>query len=182
MQQKKTRHRRTGSHGSAANLTPRSSPKTNHSVNISEAQTQTDPPLEDTLDMTGSDYFSMSRQTSGRRSDKSFSSFNSQCVCPGCPANVLKVVHDEDEDEDEVDLDNVEDHLDDLEKKATEMMNKDSSRRSSYNIVPDDNDIEDDSSSECTLESSLDDLDRTCLLYTSPSPRDRTRSRMPSSA
>ena len=24
--------------------------------------------------------------------------------------------------------------------------------------------------------------DRTCLLYTSPSPRDRTRSRMPSSA
>ena len=26
------------------------------------------------------------------------------------------------------------------------------------------------------------DLDRICLLYTSPSPRDRTRSRMPSSA
>ena len=26
------------------------------------------------------------------------------------------------------------------------------------------------------------DLVRTCLLYTSPSPRDRTRSRMPSSA
>ena len=26
------------------------------------------------------------------------------------------------------------------------------------------------------------DLDKTCLLYTSPSPRDRTRSRMPSSA
>ena len=25
-------------------------------------------------------------------------------------------------------------------------------------------------------------IDRTCLLYTSPSPRDRTRSRMPSSA
>ena len=26
------------------------------------------------------------------------------------------------------------------------------------------------------------DIDRSCLLYTSPSPRDRTRSRMPSSA
>ena len=26
------------------------------------------------------------------------------------------------------------------------------------------------------------DLERLCLLYTSPSPRDRTRSRMPSSA
>ena len=26
------------------------------------------------------------------------------------------------------------------------------------------------------------ELDRVCLLYTSPSPRDRTRSRMPSSA
>ena len=26
------------------------------------------------------------------------------------------------------------------------------------------------------------DVDRSCLLYTSPSPRDRTRSRMPSSA
>ena len=26
------------------------------------------------------------------------------------------------------------------------------------------------------------DLDKACLLYTSPSPRDRTRSRMPSSA
>ena len=28
----------------------------------------------------------------------------------------------------------------------------------------------------------LDKVDRVCLLYTSPSPRDRTRSRMPSSA
>ena len=28
----------------------------------------------------------------------------------------------------------------------------------------------------------IDDTDNTCLLYTSPSPRDRTRSRMPSSA
>ena len=28
----------------------------------------------------------------------------------------------------------------------------------------------------------FDNLDRHCLLYTSPSPRDRTRSRMPSSA
>ena len=28
----------------------------------------------------------------------------------------------------------------------------------------------------------VDDLSFTCLLYTSPSPRDRTRSRMPSSA
>ena len=27
-----------------------------------------------------------------------------------------------------------------------------------------------------------DDISRNCLLYTSPSPRDRTRSRMPSSA
>ena len=31
-------------------------------------------------------------------------------------------------------------------------------------------------------ESRLMVLDRNCLLYTSPSPRDRTRSRMPSSA
>ena len=30
--------------------------------------------------------------------------------------------------------------------------------------------------------SSIDDLSAVCLLYTSPSPRDRTRSRMPSSA
>ena len=28
----------------------------------------------------------------------------------------------------------------------------------------------------------IDEVDETCLLYTSPSPRDRTRSRMPSSA
>ena len=28
----------------------------------------------------------------------------------------------------------------------------------------------------------IDDIDIACLLYTSPSPRDRTRSRMPSSA
>ena len=28
----------------------------------------------------------------------------------------------------------------------------------------------------------IDHLDKSCLLYTSPSPRDRTRSRMPSSA
>ena len=31
-------------------------------------------------------------------------------------------------------------------------------------------------------ESGLSTNDRSCLLYTSPSPRDRTRSRMPSSA
>ncbi|WDT36807.1 hypothetical protein PVA38_11275 [Streptococcus pneumoniae D39] len=28
----------------------------------------------------------------------------------------------------------------------------------------------------------VDKIDKACLLYTSPSPRDRTRSRMPSSA
>ena len=28
----------------------------------------------------------------------------------------------------------------------------------------------------------VEEKDRSCLLYTSPSPRDRTRSRMPSSA
>jgi len=32
------------------------------------------------------------------------------------------------------------------------------------------------------LDYSGEELDRFCLLYTSPSPRDRTRSRMPSSA
>ena len=32
------------------------------------------------------------------------------------------------------------------------------------------------------VEQDTDDFYRTCLLYTSPSPRDRTRSRMPSSA
>ena len=31
-------------------------------------------------------------------------------------------------------------------------------------------------------ENNLDDLNLTCLLYTSPSPRDRQKSRMPSSA
>ena len=35
----------------------------------------------------------------------------------------------------------------------------------------------------CSVEDYVyDDIDTTCLLYTSPSPRDRTRSRMPSSA
>ena len=32
------------------------------------------------------------------------------------------------------------------------------------------------------LNKSFDELDRSCLLYTSPSPRDRQKSRMPSSA
>ena len=35
---------------------------------------------------------------------------------------------------------------------------------------------------EFTLADSFGNQSRTCLLYTSPSPRDRTRSRMPSSA
>ena len=35
---------------------------------------------------------------------------------------------------------------------------------------------------ECSLQSPLDAQQEACLLYTSPSPRDRTRSRMPSSA
>ena len=34
---------------------------------------------------------------------------------------------------------------------------------------------------DCDLRAKIQD-DRVCLLYTSPSPRDRTRSRMPSSA
>ena len=37
-------------------------------------------------------------------------------------------------------------------------------------------------SSPLTLPQANDDVTSTCLLYTSPSPRDRTRSRMPSSA
>ena len=32
------------------------------------------------------------------------------------------------------------------------------------------------------IDSIVDDMDRNCLLYTSPSPRDRQKSRMPSSA
>ena len=39
-----------------------------------------------------------------------------------------------------------------------------------------------DSTTEVALEQGLTDHPNTCLLYTSPSPRDRTRSRMPSSA
>ena len=35
---------------------------------------------------------------------------------------------------------------------------------------------------ECYMHGSFFDLRTGCLLYTSPSPRDRTRSRMPSSA
>ena len=35
---------------------------------------------------------------------------------------------------------------------------------------------------DLTLEDLIAQEDRVCLLYTSPSPRDRTRSRMPSSA
>ena len=139
LQQKKTRHRRSGSHGSSsAAATPRSSPKTSHAaaadIATEEAGTQTQElecgaPGRDTAGDAGSDYFSMSRQTSGRRSDKSFSSLNttaaSQCCCPGCPGNVGKEQNLND------DIDDDEDHLDDLEKKASEMMNKDS-RRSSY--------------------------------------------------
>ena len=35
---------------------------------------------------------------------------------------------------------------------------------------------------QVALVAETDNLDNACLLYTSPSPRDRTRSRMPSSA
>ena len=35
---------------------------------------------------------------------------------------------------------------------------------------------------DISLNSIFENADTTCLLYTSPSPRDRTRSRMPSSA
>ena len=39
-----------------------------------------------------------------------------------------------------------------------------------------------DSVSLCVADLNSDDVDITCLLYTSPSPRDNTTSRMPSSA
>ena len=38
------------------------------------------------------------------------------------------------------------------------------------------------SSAEIAIQQKFDEKLRDCLLYTSPSPRDRTRSRMPSSA
>jgi len=122
LQQKKTRHRRSGS--GSLSLTPRSSPKQEERSchQGREVSTQTDQ-LEEETDR--SDYFSMSRQTSGRRSDKSFSSFNtssSQCCCPGCPANLSKDSF----------MDATEDHLDDLDKKVSEMMIRDGSRRSSH--------------------------------------------------
>ena len=41
---------------------------------------------------------------------------------------------------------------------------------------------EDDVDDEDDEDDEADEEDLTCLLYTSPSPRDRTRSRMPSSA
>ena len=139
LQQKKTRHKRTGSHGSGGGTTPRTSPKTSQSqTQLTEVQTQTDN-LELELEtnrpeLECSDYFSMSRQTSGRRSDKSFSSFNtthSTCACPGCPGNVSRPNLKEEDDVDGC-LDGEDDHLDDLEKKANEMMNRDGSRRSSF--------------------------------------------------
>ena len=112
--------------------------------------TQTEHNEEDTDRRSDrSDYFSMSRQTSGRRSDKSFSSFNtssSQCCCPGCPANLSKDSF----------VDGTEDHLDDLDKKVSEMMIRDGSRRSSqHELVRFEDDKE---SSEEMMESSQEDL------------------------
>ena len=160
LQQKKTRHKRSGS----GTITPRSSPKQEERRSqvkevakevTREVTTQTDQQEEDT---DRSDYFSMSRQTSGRRSDKSFSSFNtstSQCCCPGCPANITKDSF----------IDGTEDHLDDLDKKVSEMMIRDGSRRSSQHelgkkvsrseLVRFDDDKE---SSEEMMESSQEDL------------------------
>ena len=160
LQQKKTRHRRSGSGG----LTPRSSPKQEERRGqqvkevakevarevTREVTTQTEHNEEDTDRRSDrSDYFSMSRQTSGRRSDKSFSSFNtssSQCCCPGCPANLSKDSF----------VDGTEDHLDDLDKKVSEMMIRDGSRRSSqHELVRFEDDKE---SSEEMMESSQEDL------------------------
>merc|ERR1719411_2223043 len=83
LQQRKTRHRRTGS----GTLTPRTSPRSSPKQGQKEVTTQTELPEEETDQRSDrSDYFSMSRQTSGRRSDKSLASFNtsqsSQCCCP----------------------------------------------------------------------------------------------------
>ena len=55
-----------------------------------------------------------------------------------------------------------------------------------FSISLSDDELNDDTSAADNisglLNSSMDVFYRTCLLYTSPSPRDRTRSRMPSSA
>ena len=130
LQQKKSRsHRRTGS----GSLTPRTSPRSSPKQGQREVTTQTDLPEEETdLRSDRSDYFSMSRQTSGRRSDKSLASFNtyqsSQCCCPGCPGNP-GTVKDSFMDGTE---DQLEDQLEDLDKKVSEMMIRDGSRRSSH--------------------------------------------------
>ena len=118
LQQRKQRHRRTPS----GSLTPRTSPGSSPRQGLREVTTQTDLVEEET---DRSDYFSMSRQTSGRRSDKSFSSFNtsqsSHCCCPGCPGNPGLSKEDQ-----------LEDQLEDLDKKVSEMMIRDGSRRSSH--------------------------------------------------
>ena len=44
------------------------------------------------------------------------------------------------------------------------------------------NDVDNNARSRLALALDVDDLVEACLLYTSPSPRDSTRSRMPSSA
>jgi len=77
----------------------------------------------------------------------SSSQLSATCDCPGCPGNTRvaperayqpsRFHDDEDDDEDAAvqlrQLEDPEDYLDTLDRKVTEIMNRDSSRRSSYN-------------------------------------------------
>ena len=120
LKQRKNRHRRSGSHGSGQHVTVRT-----------DRETQTE---------TSCDLLLQEVSLSPRLSSNGNCSLT-PCRCPGCPGNPLTLHLDLENSNTVEDREDQEDYLDTLDRKVTEIINRDSRRSSQHDLVKEDTDL-----------------------------------------
>ena len=136
LKQRKIRHRRSGSHGSA---------QITHTKTDKECQTDDidlaneEPASAETRSLIGQS-MSPSLSRTPRQQPPSMSSVTSVngnilCRCPGCPGNALALDLKLDDENSNNIGDDGEDYLDTLDRKVTEIINRDSRRSSQHDLA-----------------------------------------------
>ena len=127
LKQRKNRHRRNNSQGGSGLLT----------AGRADRETQTE---------VGSPELGLSLGLSHTVSPRQLSSNGNSsslllCRCPGCPANPLSLELDLENCNTVEDREDQEDYLDTLDRKVTEIINRDSRRSSQHDLVKEDSDL-----------------------------------------
>ena len=120
LKQRKNRHRRSGSHGSGQHIMARA-----------DRETQTE---------TGTDFLLQDASLSPRLSSNGNCSLI-PCRCPGCPGNPLTLHLDLENSNTVEEREDQEDYLDTLDRKVTEIINRDSRRSSQHDLVKEETDL-----------------------------------------